>query len=301
MAKTKKGEKATLHDRFIHEDEFEAAIARYGVWPSTVWEIRDSTGSGTKVEGYVNIKRALGDSGKTRSHSKASHSYKTSVGKNKAGATTSIFPPKVAQHILNLFCPSPGSNIYDPFAGGGTRAIFAAKAGHLYTGVEIRKDEIDSIYSLCEKHDVSDFVTIIHGDARKRNGLIYNEFDFCYTCPPYWTLEQYEGGDADLSMIQDYDEFIEELWKVVLQTHRMLKSGSLSCWVVGLHRKKDGVDLADLHHDVTSLHRDAGFRHREEIIIYRNNPQAMGRVGNFEKGNHLLVRQHEYCLVFEKP
>lgn len=281
--------------RFHHDNEFEAAVKRYGVWPTTVWEVKDSVG------GYVDLKRKLGDAGKARSHAKASHSYKTSVGKNKAGATTSIFPPKVAKNILSLFIPKGITrNIYDPFAGGGTRAVFAASAGHKYTGVEVREEEVNNIAEICVHHGVSENVTIIHGDSRKANGLPDAGFDFSYTCPPYWNLEQYEGGVNDLSMLQSYDAFIDALWFSVWQTHRVLKPGSLSCWVVGLHRKKGGVELAPMHHDLAVLAKDAGFVFREEIIIYRNNPMAMKRAGNFEKGNKLLVRQHEYCLVFEK-
>ncbi len=281
--------------RFNDKDEFETAAKRYRMWPTTVWEIKDSTGD------YKSLKRELGDAGAARSHTKASHSYKTSVGKNKAGATTSIFPPAVANQILSLFIPKDTQyEIFDPFAGGGTRAVMAAKHGHQYTGVEIRAEEVANIEAICEHHNVLNSVQIINGDARDKN-VSLNSFDFLYTCPPYWTLEQYQGGDADLSMMQDYDEFIDALWQVVLRTRGLLKPGALSCWVTGLHRKADGVEIAPMHHDLAALHKEAGFTFKEEIIIYRNNAIALRRVGNFERGNKLLIRQHEYCQVFVAP
>lgn len=285
-----------MKTKWLHEEKgpFETAVKRYEIFPTTVWNVRDSDPTNRR------LKSLLGDNGATRTNPKSEHGYKRTMGRNKAGATTSIFPPATAIYILNLFCP-PDSKVFDPFAGGGCRAVLAAMAGHQYTGVEIRDAEVESINTLCKKHGVADQVTIIHGDARNKNGLPADEFDFCYTCPPYWNLEQYEGGDSDLSMIDNYDEFTLEMAKVVAETKRVLKPGSLSCWVVGLHRKRNqGNVLAPLHHDIARLHVEQGFDFQEEILIYRNNPVALRRAGNFEKGKRLLIRQHEYCLIFER-
>lgn len=279
---------------FFEGDVFETAIERYGVWPVTVWEISDTNPSNRK------LKKSLGDLGITRSHSKASHSYKTSNKPNKLGTTTSIFPPILAVNIINLYAKKwKAVKIYDPFAGGGCRAIVAAKAGLHYTGVEIRKDEVNNILKLAKHHGVSESIKIVHGDARNPPNLKPSSFDFCYTCPPYWNLEQYEGGKDDLSMIGNYDKFCAEIGKVIKYSHKVLKPNSISCWVVGLHRNKNG-ELAPMHHDVVRLHKEHGFKFREEIIVYRNNKMPLTRVGNFEKGGNLLVRLHEYCLVFER-
>jgi hypothetical protein len=71
----------------------------------------------------------------------------------------------------------------------------------------------------------------------------------------------------------------------------------MSIWVVGLHR--DGDRLLAMNHDVTSIHTSMGFRLHEEIILAHKNNGAIQRVGNFEKGRNLLIRMHEYALVFE--
>ena len=278
----------------LHEKKgpLETAVKQCEVPSGAFWNIRDADPYNRR------LKSMLGDAGATRTNPKSIHGYKTTVGRNKAGATTSIFPPRVAINILRLFCP-PDSKVFDPFAGGGCRAVFAAMAGHHYTGVEIRKEEVESINAMCKKHGVDDQVNIIHGDARKKNGLPSGKFDFCYTCPPYWNLEQYKGDPGDLSMM-DYDKFLEAVYEIILNCHRVLKPGALACWVVGLHRMPKTMDLVHIPGDIAQLHCKAGFRYEEEIIIYRNNPVALKRVGNFECGHKLLIRAHEYCLVFKR-
>ena len=277
----------------VHEtDRFATAFARYGVWPTTVWHVVDSDEPDRK------LKRDLGDLGDTRSHDGAAQSYKRTVGGNTQGTVTSIFPPRVALNILKLYA-SEATRVYDPFAGGGCRAVMAAKAGLDYTGVEIRADEVDNINMLAERHDVADLVHIIHGDAREDHTLAGSgDFDFCYTCPPYWDLEQYRGGDADLSMMS-YKGFQAGIMEVVEQCNRVLRPGSLSVWVVGLHRHKNG-DIAPINHDIARIHTTFGFRFREEVVLFRDNKLALQRSGNFEKGKHLLIRRHEYALVFER-
>ena len=124
--------------------------------------------------------------------------------------------------------------------------------------------------------------------------------DFCFTCPPYWNLEKYDGGQGDLSMCRTYRDFLDGLEKVVCETFRILRPGSYSCWVVGLHRDVKGGLLA-MHHDVARLHLDCGFAFKEEVVLNLRGTGAIRRVGNFGRGNQYLVRIHEYLLVFRKP
>ena len=277
----------------VHEtDRFATAFARYGVWPTTVWHVVDSDEPDRK------LKRDLGDLGDTRSHDGAAQSYKRTVGGNTQGTVTSIFPPRVALNILKLYA-SEATRVYDPFAGGGCRAVMAAKAGLDYIGVEIREDEVDNIYTLAARHNATDNIDIICGDSRDPHKAAPSQhFDFCYTCPPYWSLEQYRGGDNDLSMMT-YNGFLSAITDVVTQCKRVLKRGSKSVWVVGLHRHKDGT-IAPIPDDIARIHVEQGFAYKEQIIIFRDNKLALQRVGNFEKDKGLLIRRHEYALVFER-
>jgi hypothetical protein len=124
--------------------------------------------------------------------------------------------------------------------------------------------------------------------------------DFSYTCPPYFNLEQYDGGPDDLSMAPTYMHFCAGMTAVLKETIRIMKYHALSVWVVGLLRKENG-ELIPLHHDIARLAKAVGFRLKEEIVLAHRNNGAVQRVGNFEKGNKHLIRIHEYALVFEAP
>ncbi len=210
--------------------------------------------------------------------------------------TESIFNPVVAINILNLYAPKTGV-CYDPFAGGGTRAIVAAKFGLDYVGVELRQEEVDAIRDRCRYNEVQ--VEIICASSVSVPQIETGSADFLITCPPYWNLEQYKGGKEDMSMAETYEAFLGMLSDSIKESYRILKKGSLSCWVVGLHRDRKG-ELLPLNHDVAWLHREAGFKLKEEVVLNMKNTGAVRRVGNFEKGNKFLIRTHEYCLIFEK-
>lgn len=310
-------------------DNFKSALERYGVWPTTVWAV-DHQDKVTRE-----LKQLIGDVGVTRKISLAvpgaSHlafmrggrrsyasersydgmaawSRQTREGAFTAAAddesvyrgkvTASIFSPAVAAWLLNCFAPKTGL-CFDPFAGGGTRAIMAAKRGLRYLGVELRPDEVAAVNARVLHCGITEGVEILCGDSRTCDEIPAGAADFTLTCPPYWTLEQYDGGPGDLSMIESYPDFIRELGRVVHQTARILKPGSTSCWVVGLHRDDAGC-LTPLHHDLTRLHSEAGFTLREEIVLHQTGNGAIQRIGNFDKGMRRLIRVHEYAMVYQR-
>lgn len=266
-------------------DEFKSAKERYGVWPITVWDC-DKSNATTR-----GLKSGIGDSAECRVAKRGNpYGYMSGLG---------IFDPAVAAWILNCYAPSNGL-CFDPFAGGGTRAIMAAKHGLAYLGVELRAEEVAAVKTRCERCHVADSVHIECGDSRDCSQIASTaSADFCYTCPPYHDLEQYNGGPADLSMCASYGEFLQEMRRVVEESYRVLKPGAHSVWVVGLTRDKAG-GLLCLNHDIASLHRACGFGVKEEIILSHKNNGAIQRVGNFDKGRKLLIRTHEYALVFQR-
>lgn len=266
-------------------DEFKSAKERYGVWPITVWDCDKSS----RIT--MGLKRSVGDDSQhRRGEGQTPYGYMDGI---------SVFDPAVASWILNCYAPTNGL-CFDPFAGGGTRAIMAAKHGLAYLGVELRAEEVEAVKARCERCRVSDSVHIECGDSRDCSQIASTaSADFCYTCPPYHDLEQYNGGPADLSMCGSYKEFIQEMRRVVQECFRVLKPGTHSVWVVGLTRDKTG-NLLCLNHDITGLHRSCGFTVKEEIILSHKNNGAVTRVGNFDKGRRLLIRTHEYALVFQR-
>ncbi len=268
-------------------DEFKTALEKYGTWPQTVWPIDYSNKITKRVKGLIGDKRNI----------EVRHQEINGTFGYQQGA--SIFNPQICSNILNMFAPKQGI-VFDPFAGGGTRALLTKCFGLEYEGVEIRQDEVDAIIKRCESSGIVGGVKIVCADSRNLTDHFRDDYaDFLITCPPYWNLEQYEGGEGDLSMLSDYKTFLSEMRKVVNECFRILKPGALACWVVGLHRDSEKW-LTPLNHDISNLHSVAGFKLKEEIILAHKNNGAIKRVGQFEKGNKHLVRTHEYCLIFKK-
>lgn len=211
-----------------------------------------------------------------------------------SGLGISVFNPDLAQKILALYAPK-NANILDQFGGGGTRGIIAAMMGHKYTGVELRKEEVKRIKKQMDKLNLK--FNILVGDSTYYS-FENEEFDFSYTCPPYYDLEVYSDDVRDLSFYESYEGFMIDMQKVFQHNYQALKSGSFSVWVVGNFRDKDGR-LRHFNGDVVRGMKEAGFVLWDELIWQGASSMAALRSGQF-LANRKIVRIHEYILVFKK-
>ena len=268
---------------------FQTARERYGIWPTTVWE------ADVKDPLTRELKRLIGDRGEAREGVFTKDADDASTYRGKLSA--SIFSPAVAAWAMNLYLTRP-CLVADPFAGGGTRAIMAAALGHKYIGTELRTEEADAVNERIATLGYGDRARVVVDDARNLAQHVQRA-DMVLTCPPYWNLEKYNGGPSDLSMAPTYSLFLDGIEAVARSCRAALKPGAVAFWVAGLHRQPNGA-LLPLHHGIAEAHRRVGFEPREEIVIHRTNDGSMTRIGQFEKGNRHLVRQHEYGLVFRR-
>ena len=275
-------------------DPFVTAREKYGIWPTTVWELDYSDKVRLKLKSLIGD--SLDDSARSDCFTKKDDSSSYYRGK----ITVSIFNPVVAIYILNIYGPKKGGLVYDPFAGGGTRAIICSKYGLKYIGIELRKEEIVSVNKRLKANNAEKGVKIFKGDSADVPFINTGSADFLMTCPPYYNMEVYDGPVGDLSMCDSYAGFLSGIDSVVKETKRILKRGALSCWVVGLTRGHDSdLPLMALNHDVTRLHQNNGFELKEEIILLHKNNAAVRRVAMFDLGKRMLIRTHEYLLVFQ--
>lgn len=105
----------------------------------------------------------------------------------------------------------------------------------------------------CTKHELR------LADSRNLDWIPDASIHLVVTSPPYWTLKKYEGNDAQLGEVRDYEEFLVELDKVWAECARVLVPGGRVCCVVGdvcLPRKTNG------RHHVMPLHSDIQVRAR---------------------------------------
>jgi len=208
--------------------------------------------------------------------------------------TTSIFNPHLAQMILSAYAPEK-QKIYDPFAGGGTRGFIASAMGHEYTGVEIRKEEVDRLIDRQKELGVT---FGIHCADSQFYPAEPNYFDLAYTCPPYYDLEVYSSVPGDMSNVATYEEFLGMLRNSMVVTYKTLKPGGLFIMVVGNFRDKKGY-LRHFNGDVVRLGKEIGFNLHDELIFWGASDVAFQRLGQFV-ANRKSVRVHEYILIFKK-
>ncbi len=258
-------------------------IDRLGFLPSTIWKPDRSI--------TATLKEEVGDKSQCRKSLNAKDSYRRN-GVN--GGKPSIFNPHLAQMILAAYCKY-NSNIYDPFAGGGTRGYIASKMGHKYFGVELRKEEVDRINNMFLKWRIK-------FDIKIEDSVTYTpekeKYNFSFTCPPYYNLEQYSNLDSDISNYNNYNTFLGGIKKVLTNTYNSLKPNSFCVWVVGNFRDKKG-EMIHFNGDVVRLAKEAGFKFWDEIIWNGASTVALTRCGKFIS-KRKAVRIHEYVLVFKK-
>lgn len=215
------------------------------------------------------------------------------------GTYTSIFSPVLADAILAVWAPAAPAAILDPFAGGGTRAFMACRLGYDYTGIELRPAEVGRIDRRAAELKLHP--TIYRGDACTVIFELSAEcMDFIYTCPPYYNLERYGGGKADLSMARTYEDFLCRLRRVMVGCYRALRRTGRAVWVVGNFRTGRGRNrLVDFRGDLIRAGLDCGFA-LDEIAVLKRKPGSAARRMGLSLRRRRLVRVHEYVVVFQR-
>jgi len=173
---------------------------------------------------------------------------------------TSVFDPVLCEIGYSWFCPKNGS-ILDPFAGGSTRGLVAAYLGYDYTGVEIRRGQVDAnlkqFRALKARHDKTFAAEIaagrrqpmkkpnwIVGDSRDLAKLLPRrvQYDLLFSCPPYFDLEVYSANEGDGSTAQTYEEFLVWYENIYRQAVACLRDSRFAIITVGdIRNKKTGA------------------------------------------------------------
>lgn len=258
-----------------------SVMERVGFAPISIWKPDWTV---TK-----NLKEWVGDAGQTREL----QGKKMALLGSKY--TTSIFNPHLAQMILSAYTPHQ-QNIYDAFAGGGTRGFVASAMGHTYTGVEIRQNEVDR---LKERQKELGVEFELHCADSQFFAIDSDTYDFSYTCPPYFDLEVYSNVEGDMSNVGTYEEFLDMLKNSLATTYKGLKPGAMFAIVVGNFRDKKG-NLRHFNGDTARIGKEVGFQLHDELVFWGASDVAYQRLGQFV-ANRKSVRVHEYVIIFKKP
>lgn len=292
-----------LRDSFI-EPPFSVLDTRTGLWQARkrLWlskGIKSEIGRNAKT---YNTAEWIKEKGGNGLNSNTLGTLVTSGG-------TSIFDPSLTEVLYHWFCDKGGS-ILDPFAGGSVRGIVANYLGYKYTGIELRQEQVDSnrdqaldILSINNQPqwyvgDSDKILSEFNSEVKNRicNGLC-NDFDFIFSCPPYFNLEVYSNLPDDLSNM-NYDNFILKYRSIIKKSCQLLKKDCYACFVVGEIRDKDGNYIGFVP-DTIKAFTDCGMKFYNEAILLN----AIGTAAIRARGNmkaEKLVKIHQNILVFKK-
>lgn len=216
---------------------------------------------------------------------------------DKLPSDTSIFDPVLRELMYRWFLPDGGS-ILDPFAGGSVRGIVANYLGYKYTGIDIRKEQVDSNIEQGRLILGENTPNWIIGDSNKILDTIDQKYDMVFSCPPYADLEVYSDLDGDISNMP-YDDFLAAYESIIRKSCDKLKSGGYAIFVVGEVRDKKGYYYGFVP-DTYQCFKNAGLRLYNEAILSISLASAALRAVNNMK-NKKLVKVHQNILIFIKP
>ncbi len=217
----------------------------------------------------------------------------------RACGNSSIFDPVLCEMAYRWFSP-PGGEILDPFAGGSVRGIVAAKLGREYTGIDLSAAQIEAnreqAKGIC--NGSSPAPAWIEGDSLNVKTLAPREYDFLFSCPPYFDLEVYSDDPRDLS-VMEYPVFLKAYREIIAASVSMLKQDRFACFAVGDIRDKKGI-LRNFVSDTIAAFQDAGMRLYNEAILITVIGSLPIRVRRQFEASRKLGKTHQNVLVFVK-
>lgn len=152
---------------------------------------------------------------------------------------------------------------------------------------------------------------LYHGDSRKLDHIADRSVHLVLTSPPYFNLKEYRRGSYQLGIIDDYQEFINELEKVWKECYRVLVPGGRVVCVVGdvcLSRRKYGRHaVMPLHSDIAVSCRKIGFDNLNPILWHKISNASFEAntnssiLGKPYEPNAIIKNDVEYILMERKP
>jgi hypothetical protein len=279
-----------LRDRFI-EPPFSVLDTKGGAWQN-----RKKAWKRLGIKSEVGRKDNMTFTGAAKSFDY----YRQKEGKVKESKEqgTSIFDPALCEVLYRWFAPDGGS-ILDPFAGGSVRGIVANYLGYLYTGIDIRPEQIASNREqgvrIIKEGEQPRWIT---GDSNVILNDLSGGYDFVFSCPPYADLEVYSDLKGDISNM-DYESFLRAYKQIIAKSCSLLKLGGYACFVVGEVRDKHGIYRGFVP-DTIRIFKEVGMSYYNEAILLNQVASASMRAGRQFTAGRKLVKIHQNVLIFKK-
>ena len=280
------GAAPTLADRFV-VPPFSVLDAKQGYWQER-----------KKKWLAMGIKSELGRAGLKNTNS-SPHADRITGYKSTQGG--SIFDPVLAEIACRWFS-NEGARVLDPFAGGSVRGVVAACLNRIYTGIELRTEQVEANREqwadMATRTDVTAEPVWIEGDSGQVVPGLTGAFDLILSCPPYFDLEVYSKDPADISNM-GWDEFMAAYRQIIAASVDKLADNRFIFWVVGEVRGKDGLCIGFVPETIRAF-ADAGAGLYNEAILATPLGTLPVRAGRIFSSARKMLRAHQTVLVFVK-
>ena len=217
---------------------------------------------------------------------------------------TSTFDPVLAELIYRWW-GLPGGSVLDPFAGGSVRGIVAAALRQTYTGVDLRREQVEENREQWSRIEHSlpggrPAPSWIEGDSTRIDERLDAgaRFDLVFSCPPYFDLEVYSDDERDLSTLS-WQEFLRGYREAIRASVARLRDNRFAVFVVGDVRDPRG-SYRNFVGETVRAFCDAGMDFYNEAILVSGGAGTAIRVGRPMSRFRKLGKIHQNVLVFYK-
>jgi len=219
-------------------------------------------------------------------------------GYSRLSLCVSMFDPVLAEICALWFTPAKGCRIFDPFAGDTQKGLVFGLCGYSFTGIELRREQVDENNRVINGRDVD--VRYICDDGQNvRNHIEDESQDLLFSCPPYFDLEVYSDDPKDASNQPDYDSFIKIIDKAFTESVACLKNNRFAVVVVGDVRNEDSGEYYDFPSDIKRIFKRAGLYFMNELILVESVGSSAIKASLLMKGRK-VAKTHQNILVFYK-
>jgi DNA modification methylase len=211
----------------------------------------------------------------------------------------SQFPLKTCHAILDEYLPD-GGNWYDPCMGWGTRMVAAWQRKNVtYYGTDTNEELYNRLCELAYKlNDNHDFLFDIRQFSAAEHQIGWNEMmDLCFTSPPYFNLEYYEGENTSATPETTYEQWKDGFLKPVFNNcYAYLKDGGVMAWnIKDVYTNKKWWPLVK---DSIEAAEEAGFKYEGDRTL-KNIKRMYGSRGDSGKKG-FNPNADERILIFRK-
>ncbi|MBQ2189058.1 MAG: site-specific DNA-methyltransferase [Bacteroidales bacterium] len=213
-------------------------------------------------------------------------------------AGVSLFDPVLSEIMCRWFTPHEKSLIFDPFAGDTQKGFVFGTLGHVFTGIELRKEQVETNEKVIDGKNIE--VKYICDDGCNVAKYFKPESqDFLFSCPPYYNLEVYSDLDNDASNQDTYEDFIAILRKAYSEAIKCLAENRFAVIVVGDIRNRKNDFYYDFAGDIKRIFADNGMYLYNEVILIETGASTALRAGRYMESRK-VAKMHQNVLIFYK-